>query len=471
MSRPSNDPLTERAGETPRTTVLVVDDDEMTQQVLARRLDGYRRLVASDGKSALEVIFHYHVDVVLLDLQLPDTDGEELLERILAERSDIIVFVITAHTDVPRAVRCIKQGATNFLAKSYETFLSLHEHIERALEDRHRERAFESARIDDPWREVLEQLERTSSPALSAALTLLRHAAPSHLPVLIEGERGVGKELAARYLHRHSRRALRAFVPLRLASAPPEMREAILFGRKAGEARLGKLVLADGGTLFLDEIGELDDAGQQQLLRVLRRGEFARPGVVEPTPVDVRIVATTEHDLGARVAQGRFDAELLRCLNVARVRISPLRERRSDVPELCRTLAERHARRMNREVPTFTKTALRALSEHAWPGNVTELETLIMRLVAGQASRAIRLTDIPIDLCLDYLSQSAVSLAERERGKRSSLYNIACAHFERYLVRHIVERCSGNKAEAARQLGVSYATVKNKMAEPGEDGD
>jgi DNA-binding NtrC family response regulator len=454
-----------------RTSVLVVDDEPAFQETVARYLTAYRRLSAYNGWQAKELLKKHHVDVIILDLNLPDTTGLKLLNEIRAERDDVEVIIITSHSELKNAVTCVKAGAFDFLAKSYENYQQIATHVERALEHRRRRRLEILNRAEDNLRESIELLERTRSPEMAEINRILRQIAPTRLNVLIEGESGVGKELLARYIHLHSGdRSANAFVPVNVGAMPPNLIESTLFGHEKGaftgadRQRLGKFELADGGTLFLDEIGELEPAAQVKLLRVLQEREVERIGAAEAAPVDVRVIAATNKNLESEVIAGRFREDLWYRLNVVRLPVPPLRRRKADIPGLVALLADRHARSMARQAPTFTEEALRALTAYSWPGNVRELENLVMRMIALHPGAPIRMVDIPAEYCVDELSNMAVWSASRERTTtEKSTYAMACAQFEYYFVRHMVERCNGNKAEAARRLGVSYATVKNKM--------
>src|SRR5215475_5856736 len=428
MPQTERDKLTTERGQAKRTTVLVVDDEPAFQETVARYLVGYRRLAAYNGWQALEALTKHHVDVVLLDLNLPDTTGIKLLKEIRAERDDVEVIIITSHAEIKNAVTCVKAGAFDFLAKSYENYQQISDHVERALEHRRRRRAEILNRADENLREAIELLEQTKSPEMAEINRILRQVAGTPLTVLIEGESGVGKELLARYVHLHSDRAANPFVPINVAAIPSTLIESTLFGHEKGaftsadRQRLGKFELAEGGTLFLDEVGELEPAAQVKLLRALQEREIERIGGAEPAPVDVRVVAATNHNLEAEVIAGRFREDLWYRLNVVRLPVPPLRQRRPDIPRLVTLLANRH------------------------PGGT------------------IRMVDIPVEYCVEQLSNLALWYAKREKETGSrSIYAMACDHFEHFFVRHMVERCGGNKAEAARRLGVSYATVKNKM--------
>ena len=452
------------------STVLVVDDEPAFQEMVARYLTSYRRITAYNGFQAMQALAKHHVDVVLLDLNLPDTTGLKLLREIRAERDDVEIIIITSHTEIANAVSCVKAGAFDFLAKSYENYQQIGEHVQRALENRKRRRSDILARADDNMRESFTLLEQTSSPELAEIVRVLRQVASTPLTVLIEGESGVGKELLARYVHLHSERAAGPFVPVNVAAIPSTLVEATLFGHEKGaftsadRQRLGKFELSDGGTLFLDEIGDLELSAQAKLLRALQEREIERIGAAEPTPIDVRVVAATNKDLEAAVVAGRFREDLWYRLNVVRLRVPPLRLRPEDVSVLIELLARRHATAMGRLAPTFTREAMAALASYRWPGNVRELENLIMRLVALHPGATIRALDIPVEYCTEHLGKLAASYAEKERTHaKRSLYELATDHFERFFVRHMIERCGGNKAEAARRLGVSYSTIKNKL--------
>jgi DNA-binding NtrC family response regulator len=407
--------------------------------------------------------------VVLLDLKLPDISGMDLLARIRAEREDVEVIIVTSHAELPVAVRCMKAGAFDFLAKSYENYQSIGEHVERALEHRRRRRGAILARSEGELRDAIDLLERTRSTEMAERVALLRQIAPTPLTVLVEGESGVGKELLARFLHARSDRAAGPFVPVNMAAIPPSLLESTLFGHEKGaftsadRQRLGKFELAEGGTLFFDEVGELEQAAQAKLLRALQERQVERLGGREPSPVDVRVIAATNKDLEAEVVAGRFREDLWYRLNVVRVKVPPLRQRREDVPALVELLGRRAARTMHRAPPRFSEGALGALAAYPWPGNVRELENLVMRLVALHPGREIGLSDLPVEVCLDHLS--ALALARVTQGEGPELYALAREHFERYLAQHMVDRCGGNKAEAARRLGISYSTLKAKLSE------
>ena len=455
-----------------RTTILVVDDEETFHEIISRYLKDYRVLRAYNGWQALEVLGQHHVDVVFLDLNLPDTTGIKLLEQMRAERDDLEVIVITAHSEIKHAVETVKRGAFDFLAKSFENYQHIREHIDRALEHRRQKREQIEVRTRQQWlRDAFALVDRSPSETMQSVTRLARKIADTPITVLLEGESGVGKEILARYIHAYSDRAGGPFVGVNLSAVPGQLLESHLFGHVKGaftgadRAQIGKFELAEGGTLFLDEIGELEMSAQVKLLRVLQEREVERVGAREPSPIDVRVLAATNKDLSAEVAAGRFREDLYYRLNVVRLPIPPLRDRRDDIPELVRLHACKHAEGMRREPPTFTRDAMQVLMHYDWPGNVRELENLVMRLVAIHPGKAIVADDIPPEYCLSTLN-SLANRAARRGGKDSQeqrLYFLARDQFERYLVRLMVNRCRGDKRAAARELGVSYSTVKEKI--------
>jgi DNA-binding NtrC family response regulator len=456
-----------------RATVLVIDDEESFQDTISRYLGAYRVLRAYNGWQGLEILTQHHVDVALVDLNLPDTNGVRLLEQLRAEREDVEYIVITAHSELPNAVEAVKRGAFDFLAKTYENYQQIGDHIERALLNRRRKREQIEATTRLQWlRDAFALMEQSESPAMQASVRLCRKVSDTPLTVLIDGESGVGKEIMARYLHACSDRAGGPFVAVNLSAVPPQLLESHLFGHVRGaftgadKNHVGKFELADSGTLFLDEIGELTAESQVKLLRVLQEREIERVGAREATPIDVRVLAATNKDLSAEVRAGRFREDLFFRLNVVRLRLPPLRERRADVAALSRMLAIKHAANMRREPPTFTRDAMRILENYDWPGNIRELENLVMRLVAIHPGKGIVADDIPPEYCLPTLNElanRAAALDAREAEKEQRLYFLARDQFERYLVRLMVNRCRGDKRAAARALGVSYSTVKEKM--------
>ncbi len=457
-----------------RTTVLVVDDEEPFQDSIRRYLGDYRVLHAFNGRQAMRELGRHHVDVVLLDLNMPGKNGFEVLADIQREYEAVEVIVVTAYAVLPGAVRAVKQGAFDFVEKSHESYKRLAEHIERALEHRRRKREHLDAKTREQWlRDAYRVMEESRSRAFRSIMKLANRVAPTPFTVLLEGESGVGKEVMARYLHARSDRADRPFVVVNLGAVPTSLLDSHLFGHVKGaftgadKTHLGKFEIADGGTLFLDEVGELPRNVQVKLLRVLQEREVERLGAQESSPVDVRLIAATNRTLRDEVLAQRFREDLFYRLDVVKIRIPSLRERPEDLPALIELLSEKHSRSLGSGHLRLGKDATSILEQYPWPGNVRELENLIMRLVAVNPGKLVGADDIPLDYCLESLHELAGQVLEENEpgtGERA-LYRLARKQFERYLVRLMVGRCGGDKRAAARVLGISYSLVKEKTSE------
>ncbi len=472
VSQVSNETHTGVKSEGREYTVLVIDDEESFHKIFHRYLKGYRVITAFNGYQANDMLMKHHVDVIFLDLNLPDVHGLKLLDQFRAERNDIEVIVVTAHSDLKTAVDAVKRGAFDFIAKTYENYQHVQEYIRRALTHRQRRRELFEAKTRQQWlRDAFAVLENTHSLELRELVALLRRIADTPLTVLLEGESGVGKEVLARYVHALSERAGGPFVAVNLAAVPDGLVESHLFGHVKGaftgaDAGVeGKFEIADGGTLFLDEIAEITQAEQVGILRVLQEREIERVGAREPSPVDVRVVAATNKDLAAEVRAGRFREDLFFRLNVVRIKVPPLRERFEDFAQLVKLLLNKHADKMRRDSPVMSNEGLRVLKNYDWPGNIRELENLMMRFVAVLPGAVIGGDDIPPEYCLPTLNRIANKMAKRlARDQRDrGLYFLARDQFERYLVRLMVKRFRGDKESAAKALGIGLSTVKEKL--------
>jgi DNA-binding NtrC family response regulator len=478
IAEPASDEDT-RAQARARVTVLVVDDEQEIRDLLRKFLAGYRTLTAGDGGEALAVLESHHVDVVILDLRLPDTSGLELLRLLRDRYAGVEVIMMTGNADLKNAVEAGRRGAFEFLAKSLDSYAQIDVHIERALEHR-RESGARRARAAEQSAERF-SVEGLRSPPMLEILETLRGAAADRRPVFFEGERGTGKEHLARYLHALAG-AASPFVPVRLGTIASASIERTLFGWEPGafpgaeRRELGLFELADGGTLFLDEFGQLAPATQVKVLEAIDARAVWRLGAVEPRPLDVRLVMASRQSVRAEVRRGRFAAELWRRRDLVHVRVPPLRLRKDDIPGLVERFVAVAREAAGAPETSFSRNALKILRAYEWPGNVRELESLVVRLVEERAGQTIRASDIPVENSVDHWGNQAAWMATRRKAKGASLYVIATKHFERYFVKHMVSRCGGNMSEAARQLGVSYTTVKNKVygwagSDPGIDAD
>ncbi len=364
-------------------TVLIVDDEKNIRATLARglRLEGYRTEEAGDGRDALTLIDAGGIDLVLLDVQMPVMDGLELLEAMRERHLSLPAVVLTAHGSIEKAVLAVKLGAFDFIEKppSIERILLA---VDNALD---RERLLRENRLLADDAGLGEEIVGDAEAMRSLRATLAR-VAPTEATVLLLGENGTGKELAARAIHAGSRRARKPFVVVNCAAIPETLFESELFGHVKGaytgatEARRGKFQLADGGTLFLDEIGETPPSLQPKLLRALESGDVEMIGGRGPERVSVRLIAATNRDLESEVAAGRFRRDLYYRLAVVPVTLPPLRERRQDIGRLASRFLDAACRRNRVKAKRLDAGALAILESHSWPGNVRELRNAAERI-------------------------------------------------------------------------------------------
>ena len=373
-------------------SVLIVDDEAGIRESLREIFEdeGYEVFTAEAGQEALQMIDSIPVDLVFLDIWLPDRDGMEVLEDIKTKRESLPVVMISGHGTVEIAVKATKIGAYDFLEKplSLERVLIT---AQRALERGTIEREFQALKenVSKRWQLVGE------SPAIKTLRQQIDMVASSSSRVLIMGESGSGKELVARLIHEKSPRANKSFVEVNCAAIPAELIESELFGHEKGsftgayERKKGKFELADGGTLFLDEVGDMSLQTQAKVLRVIETQEFQRVGGNKNISVDVRIVAATNKDFNEEVANGNFREDLFFRLNVIPLNVPPLRERKEDIPILVEYFLQNIAREYGRPVKKITRRALDLFIGYNWPGNVRELRNSIERLIIMTPSQTI----------------------------------------------------------------------------------
>ena len=442
-----------------RKTVLVVDPDDQSREVLAQALRrDYRVLRAAVGGHAVEMLTREEVDVVLLDVELADMTGVELLQIIRVNFPLTEVIMTSPAADVSDAVQAIKLGAYHCLTKpaSPEALRSIVGHAE--------EHARLNRRVLNLEDEVdaLGQHEFVAgpSPALRDVLEMAQRVAGLNTTVLILGESGTGKELLARRLHRDSEHPDGPFVAVNMAAIPRDLVESILFGHEKGaftgavQQRIGKFELASGGTLFLDEIGDLPLDLQAKLLRAIQENEIERVGGERPIPTSFRLIAATNVDLAAAVKQGTFRQDLYYRLNVIPLRLPPLRERIEDLPMLVDFFIKRYNARFKKRVVGMATSTLRLLSNYWWPGNIRELENLIERLIATSTTDWIGDEELPFE----------VHVADLDRtDSDTSLLERALTTFERNFLVRALERSGWNVTQTSRYLGVPLSTLKFKM--------
>jgi two-component system response regulator AtoC len=433
--------------------VLVVEDEAYVRDSLVEILRA-RRFEASPASSVAEALEHLArvpVDVVLSDLRMPGADGLELVRRMQTAAPDVPVVILTGHGNVASAVECLKAGASDYILKPAEPE-ALEVALERALRGRalRREVRYLRSTVADEAEEALGESE-----AWRRVEAMIAAAAPTDSGVLLTGESGTGKELLARRLHALSARGSGPFVKVNCAAVPLEMWESEFFGHRSGsfpgasEDREGRFQLADRGTLLLDEVAAMPAAGQAKLLRVIQDGEFERLGDAQATRVDVRVVASTNSDLETEVKDGRFRADLFYLLNVVRIDVPPLRERRDDITILARHFTSQVARRLGRPAPELAPATLTRLVAYHWPGNVRELRNVVERAMILDPAHGLDDVDLATSAGLAVLPPAGAPLAERELNLREALNRL-----ERELLLEAHRRAGGVRKEAARLLGI-----------------
>ncbi len=457
--------------------VWIVDDDRSVRFVLAAALGeaGYRVTAFADAGEVLDALASGRApDLLLTDVRMPGDSGLVLLDKLKAQRPRLPVIVMSAHTDVASTAGAFRGGAQEFLSKPFDMDEAV-ALVQRALPEQIAPATMPAITPPEPAQALIGQ-----APAMRELFRGIGRLAQVPLSVLVTGETGTGKELVARALHRESPRATRPFVALNTAAIPAELLESELFGHEAGaftgahKRHIGRFEQADGGTLFLDEIGDMPAALQTRLLRVLAEGEFFRVGGRELIRVDVRVVAATHQPLEALVEQGRFRADLLHRLDVVRLRLPPLRERREDIAQLAARFLAHAARKLQLPAKKLSAPALERLRAHAWPGNVRELENVCWRLAAlapgdtiGAADLALAFPDAAATDTATTPDEWTQALADwaRERlaAGATDLHAQARDLLDRTLLEAALERCNGHRGDAAEALGLSRNTVTRKL--------
>ena len=467
-------------------TVLIVEDEPKMLRLLELNLsdEGYTTRSAASAEAALSLLRQESVDLVLTDLRLPGMDGLEFLQAAKRVSAALPVVVMTAYGTVETAVEAMKAGASDYVLKPF----SLEEVkliIRKELDVHH---------LREENRSLREALGRryefkniiARSPKMQEALATVERVAPTNSTVLLGGESGVGKDLIARAIHQHSRRASGPFVKINCTAIPENLLESELFGYEKGAftgavaSKPGKFELADKGTVFLDEIGDVPGAIQVKLLRVLQEREFERLGGTRTLKVDVRLVAATNRDLRAALEQGTFREDLYYRLNVVPISIAPLRERKEDIPYLVDHFIARFAREAGKPIEGITPAAMKLLTAFHWPGNVRELENIIERAVALFAGTVIEVGDIQLDVSPWQPPQADLALATGPAaGTTSTGPNAASLaapflpdgmtleQYEDEIIREAVRRAGGNKSQAARLLGLSRNALRYRLSKMG----
>jgi DNA-binding NtrC family response regulator len=449
----------ETAG-TRKTKVLIVDDEPAIREVLDMILQewGYEVRLASDGNEAKELVETYDPEIVISDVVMPQLSGLDLLRCLKAGNPSRPVILVTAHASIDLAVESMKQGAQDFITKpmDYPKLRAILKAAESDIETRHTSRKLTS------------QLERGSgfgefvglSQAMQEIYDLIQSLSSSDASALITGESGTGKELAARTIHRLSKRATGPFIAVNSAAIPETLIESEVFGHEKGSftgavgTRPGCFELANGGTLFLDEIGEMPAQLQPKLLRVLEDGKVRRLGGKQEFEFDVRVIAATNQEPRIAIQEGRLREDLYYRLTVFTVHLPPLRERKEDIPILAQHFIGEFNKKHGSNVDAVRDDALEMLMAYSWPGNVREFRNVMERAMILSRSDWIETSHLP-----PYL---------RNPGAESSTkivlpLGITAADAERELILRTLEKTGHNKAEAARQLGLDVKTIRNKL--------
>jgi DNA-binding NtrC family response regulator len=447
--------------------LLIVDDEAPLREAIAERLGDHGFLVeqAASGEEALDRLAAFAFDVIITDLRLPGIDGRKVLDAALERYPEIIAIVITGFGTVKDAVEAIKQGATDFITKPFQ-FDALMHVLRSAMEGRRLKS--ENAYL----RSQLEQRYRFDgiigrSAAMRELFQLLETVAGTSSTVLITGETGTGKELAARAIHHNSSRRNNRFVALNCSAIPETLLEAELFGHVRGAFtgavgnRQGRLEQAHRGTLFLDEVGTMSPALQAKLLRVLQEREFERVGDSHTVKIDVRVIAATHSDLVRMVAEGSFREDLYYRLAVIPIHLPALRDRRDDIPLLVQHFLDRLTAEAGRGPVNVSQEAMRRLMAYPWPGNVRQLENAVERALAFSKGRSqLELIDFSPDIQNQPASQDPSEIWFPEEGLDFARYVEAV---ELSLIRRSLERTQGNKRQAARLLNLKRTTLIEKL--------
>jgi two-component system response regulator AtoC len=441
-------------------SLLVVDDDAAVGRVLTALLAqaGYKATLAPSAEVALATLEKSPVDLVISDVRMPGMDGLELLKTLRVKQPELPVVLLTAHGTVPMAVEAMREGAADFLLKPFNRDEVLFV-VKKVLD------SSEVARAAPPQVQGAATVEGMigASSSLDEARGLIRRAAVTTSTVLVLGETGTGKELAARAIHALSPRGKKPFVRLNCGALPETLFESELFGHEKGAftgavaRKPGRVELAEGGTLFLDEVGELSLPSQVKLLRLLQEKEFERVGGTETLKADVRIVAATHRNLPELVKMGAFREDLLYRLNVIPITLPPLRSRPGDVPTLVRHFLGSLGATSGRPNATLSPDAFTLLEQQAWPGNVRQLQNFIERLLVLAPADAIGVDDVKRELArADLGTQAATPVSDGSLDDRRK-------DAERVAVEEALAKAKGNRSLAARLLGVSRRTLYNKL--------
>ena len=456
--------------------VWIVDDDSSIRWVMEKALSraGLSCRAFENGNDVMDALAQEEPMVVVSDIRMPGMDGIVLLSQIKAQQPDLPVIITTAHSDLDSAVNSYEEGAFEYLPKPFDID-EMVATVTRAQSQRSQGTQTDHSNSENQSAEII-----GNAPAMQQVFRAIGRLAQSHITVLINGESGTGKELVARALHRHSPRANNAFVALNMAAIPQELMESELFGHEKGaftganNRREGRFEQARGGALFLDEIGDMPAATQTRLLRVLQDGEFFRVGGVDSIKADVRIIAATHQKLESLVETGAFREDLFHRLNVIRIHVPRLSERREDIPRLLMHFLAAASSELGVETKTLSEEALNVLTQLPWPGNVRQLENTCRWLTVMAAGREVLRSDLPPEILqhsatnpkndAETWHEQLASWANRQLSEgQSNVLRQALPLFETIMIEAALQHTGGRKAEAAELLGWGRNTLTRKI--------
>lgn len=463
-------------------TVWIVDDDRSIRWVLEKTLEqeGIQCRLFDSAESLSNMIGKEQPTVIISDIRMPGMDGLTLLSQLQKDHPYIPVIIMTAHSDLESAVASYQGGAFEYLPKPFdvEEAVSL---IKRAILHHNKSKP---EQLEDDIEPLAQKEIIGEAPAMQEVFRAIGRLANSNITVLINGESGTGKELVAQALHRHSPRAANPFIALNMAAIPHDLIESELFGHEKGAftgantQRRGRFEQANGGTLFLDEIGDMPAETQTRLLRVLADGEFYRVGGHTPVKVDVRIIAATHQNLEGLVEKGSFREDLFHRLNVIRIHLPKLAERREDIPKLARHFLSRAAEELHVEPKVLTKDTENYMSRLDWPGNVRQLENTCRWLIVMASGREVLIEDLPPELLNAPPSEQPFgsweealknwvdsALASGQKG----ILEQAVPKFERIMIETALKHTAGRRRDASLLLGWGRNTLTRKIKELGID--
>ncbi len=452
----------------PPPEILIIDNDQSHAETVAEslRMSGFQCRVAVSGRQGVEMIEEHPFDVVLTDLVMSDVDGLGILERAKSDQPDAEVILMTGYGTVPSAVDAMRRGAFNYLLKPLE-IAQLRASVEKAVE---------SSRLRRANLELKRRLDERfgfegvvgDSPQMREVIERLKRIAPTNAGVLIQGETGTGKELVAQAVHQNSPRKNKPFVALNCAALSENILESELFGHVKGAFtdasadRVGKFEFAHGGTMFLDEVGDMPQATQIKLLRVIENGEITRVGSNTPVKVNVRILSATNRDLKESIAAGEFRNDLYHRLKVVTIRLPNLRERRQDIPILIDYFLRQFSSQHDKRIRGMSLEARRKLLAFDWPGNVRQLRNVVESMVVVDYDGLLDVDDLPEELAGPPEPQAAPSPASL-----TALVGKPLTEVERLFIAETLRMNGGNREEAAKMLGIGERTLYRKIKDYG----